>query len=98
MIDYEENCRKLNDLIASHKKEFEEIFDDRANPDTKKLVAADYFIFLQECFYLDKILLMQNESDELDFFQTVNSYKRLLKIVEAYFTNVQGDGKKAFDC
>jgi len=77
-----------------HKGKFIEMFmamQSDTNPG--KIALFDYFIYLQECFYEDTMSLMERKLDEENFFGSVNSYKRLIKIAESYFLNVKGIGK-----
>lgn len=90
IIDYKSNKAKLDGLLIRHRDEFLKVFNERKNEESQKLSLMDYFIYLQECFYLDTILVMEKKDDIQDFFQSVNSYKRMMKIAESYIINMKG--------
>lgn len=56
-----------------------------SNP-TEKISVQDYQMFLREIFYDESgYTLVENEHDTEDFFQKLNSYKKVLKLIENYF-------------
>jgi len=84
----------MNNLLSKHREKFYEMFVAMQSDDNQEKIALfDYFIFLQDCFYEDTLSLMERKSDEDNFFGSVNSYKRLIKIAETYFINTKGMGK-----
>ena len=86
----------MQNLLKRHKLAYYEKFKERVLEENEDCIAIqDYFIFLQECFYLDNIILIEEHQDgtKEDFFRSVNSYKRLFKIVELYYIRVKGAGK-----
>ena len=92
-IDYQRNKERLNELLKKHGVTFRETFELRQDPDLHKIALLDHFIFLQDCFYEDHILLMEKKADEDDFFSSVNSYKRLSVVAENFFINFRGISK-----
>jgi len=93
---YKENKRLLDLLVNAHKSEFEEIFQEKLMEEgQEKIAVQDCFIFLQDCFYLDGIEIKEHIDADHDFFMSVNSYKRLFKIVEEYFIT-KGAGPEEF--
>lgn len=56
-----------------------------SNP-TEKMSVQDYQMFLREIFYDESsYVLVEKERDTEDFFQKLNSYKKVLKLIENYF-------------
>mmetsp|Transcript_1983 Transcript_1983/g.1834 ORF Transcript_1983/g.1834 Transcript_1983/m.1834 type:complete len:184 (+) Transcript_1983:503-1054(+) len=97
---YAKNKESMQNLLKRHKLAYYEKFKERVLEENEDCIAIqDYFIFLQECFYLDNIILIEEHQDgtKEDFFRSVNSYKRLFKIVELYYIRVKGAVKKQFN-
>lgn len=86
----------MDNLLKRHKLAYYDKFKERVLENNDDCIAIqDYFIFLQECFYLDNIILIEELNGvKEDFFRSVNSYKRLFKLVESYHL-AKGVGKKA---
>lgn len=78
--------------MKKHSDFFHEKYDERIVEDMDKMAASDLFIFFQECFYADDVLVMEKGTDDQDFFQSINSYRRLLKITEGYFDKKKKKG------
>jgi len=86
--NYQANKKLLDDLVKEHRDEWKEIFTGRLMEEGQDRVAIfDIFNVLQEWFYLDQIDVMGRASDPEDFFQSLNSYKKLFSIAEEYYLN-----------
>ncbi len=99
-LDFIKNKKRWDDFKESNSQKIESAFKNFLNfeedrPQSEKISVQDYQMFLRELFYDESgYVLVETENDTEDFFQKMNSYKKILKLIESYFNQNPAFGSK----
>lgn len=95
MIDYPKNRKKLEQYREQNHSLIEEHFSARVIEDNK-IAVQDLFPFLEASLHLEGkegLMFLERHFDNEDFFQSINSYKRLFAICSDFMVYRKGFSK-----
>lgn len=95
LSDYQRNKRKLEQYLKLNKADIEEHFKCRVI-EGDEIAIQDLFPFLEASFHIEGkngLMILERPHDQEDFFQSINSYKRLFAICSDYMIRRKGLSK-----
>lgn len=82
----------MDQYVKANKSDIEEQFKSRVIEDDS-LAIQDLFPFFEASFHLEEkegLMILEDKNQKDDFFQSINSYKRLFAIATDYMIDRRG--------